>query len=229
MSPSDPPALLVAHEGPLSDEGAAAFRSFVGGLSDRPDAAGVPVAGHGPGTSPAPAPAPGTVAVGLDAAPVAPELLYALERRVGDTVTLPERARTTVLLAAPGSGDPEVNAAAHRTARLLWEGSGLAGVEVAFVSVAAPDVPSGLDRCVALGAGRVVLLPLAVFPGGHADRARAHAEGWAAARPGTEVRYADVLGPVDELGDLVLARYRAAVAAGRCGACGHRAEPPAAV
>ncbi|MEV1010586.1 CbiX/SirB N-terminal domain-containing protein [Streptomyces sp. NPDC049881] len=223
MSPSDPPALLVAHEGPLDDEGAAAFRSFVGGLSDRPDAAGVPVAGHGPGTPPGPA--PGAVVVGLDAAPLAAELLYALERRVGDAVTLPERARTTVLLAAPGSSDPEVNAAAHRTARLLWEGSGLAGVEVAFVSVAAPDVPSGLDRCVALGAERVVLLPLAVFPGGHADRARAHAEGWAAARPGTEVRYADVLGPVDELGGLVLARYRAAVAAGRCDACGHRAEP----
>ncbi|WP_052851682.1 CbiX/SirB N-terminal domain-containing protein [Streptomyces avicenniae] len=222
MSPSDPPALLVVHEGPLNDEGTAALRAFVGALPDRPGAAGVPVVAPG---ADAPADA---VTVALDGAAVAPELLHALERRIGDVLKLAERADTTVLLAAPGSPDPEANAAVHRTARLLWEGSGLAGVEVAFASVAAPDVPSGLDRCVALGARRIVVLPLAVLPGGPADRARAQAEGWAAARTGTEVRHADVVGPVDELADLVLARYRAALDADRCDACGHRVGTAAA-
>ncbi|MER6998394.1 CbiX/SirB N-terminal domain-containing protein [Streptomyces sp. NPDC000410] len=146
-----------------------------------------------------------------------PALLAVLERRLdealGGTARTPrDRAEVTVLLVAPGSTDPQANAEVHRAARLLWEGRGYAGVETAFVSSAAPDVPTGLDRCVRLGARRIVVLPYVLFDGGPVDRARLHADGWAEAHPETAVRYADVIGPVEELADLVVERYREAVA-----------------
>jgi sirohydrochlorin cobaltochelatase len=145
-----------------------------------------------------------------------PALLNALDRRLeealGDGHRAPsDRAGTTVLLVGRGSTDPEENAELFRVARLLWEGRGYAGVEAAFVTQAAPDVPSGLDRCVRLGAvsagrGRVVVLPYFLFEGTLPGRLRKQAEGWAEAN-GIEVRFAEVLGATGELADLVRDRY----------------------
>ncbi|MEV0964219.1 MULTISPECIES: sirohydrochlorin chelatase [unclassified Streptomyces] len=146
-----------------------------------------------------------------------PAVLALLERRLDEALgggarSPRDRAGVTVLLVAPGSADPQANAEVHRAARLLWEGRGYAGVETAFVSTAAPDVPAGLDRCIRLGARRIVVLPYVLFGGGPAERARMQAEGWAAAHPGTEVRCAEVIGAADGLADLVVDRYRQAAA-----------------
>lgn len=144
-----------------------------------------------------------------------PRLLKVLGRRLdealGGTARTPQdRANVTVLLVAQGSTDPGANAEVHRAARLLWEGRGYAGVETAFVSLAAPDVPSGLDRCVLLGARRIVVLPYFLLTGVLPERLLQQAEGWAAAHPEIEVRPADVIGPEEELLDLVVQRYREA-------------------
>ncbi|MFH8370741.1 sirohydrochlorin chelatase [Streptomyces sp. NPDC018031] len=144
-----------------------------------------------------------------------PALLGVLERRLDEALgggarTPSDRAATTVLLVGAGSVDPAGNAEVHRIARLLWEGRGYAGVECAFVSLAAPDVVSGLDRCARLGARRVVLLPVALFAGGPTERAWAQAEGWALARPEVQVVRAEPVGPVEELMAAVLERYAAA-------------------
>ncbi|WP_105975975.1 sirohydrochlorin chelatase [Streptomyces geranii] len=146
-----------------------------------------------------------------------PALLAVLERRVeealgGGGVRRPgDRADVTVLLVGAGSGDPDANAEVVRAARLLWEGRGYAGVETAFVSLAAPDVPSGLDRCVRLGAGRVVVLPYFLFDGSLPERVRQQTEGWAAVHPEVEVRSAEVIGAERELFELVMERYREVV------------------
>ncbi|WP_328222707.1 sirohydrochlorin chelatase [Streptomyces sp. NBC_00310] len=146
-----------------------------------------------------------------------PVLLNLLERRLEEALGSPsprmpgDRADVTVLLVGHGSTDPEANAEVSRAARLLWEGRGYAGVETAFVSSAAPDVPSGLDRCVRLGARRIVVLPYFPLTGLAADRVRQQTEGWAAARPEIGVRSADVIGPDPELLDLVVERYRKAL------------------
>ncbi|MEV0322189.1 sirohydrochlorin chelatase [Streptomyces sp. NPDC050658] len=145
-----------------------------------------------------------------------PSLLKVLERRLDDALdgtarTPLDRADVTVLLVGRGASDPEANAEVHRAARLLWEGRGYAGVEPAFVSLAAPDVPSGLDRCVRLGARRIVVLPYFLFTGSLPQRVRAQTEGWAAAHPEVEVRSADVIGPEEELLALVMERYQEAV------------------
>ncbi|MFG2190949.1 sirohydrochlorin chelatase [Streptomyces sp. NPDC048639] len=145
-----------------------------------------------------------------------PKVLAMLERRLEDTLgegarRPSDRAGTTVLLVGGGSTDPEANAEVHRAARLFWEGRGFAGVETAFVSLAAPDVPSGLDRCVRLGARRIVVLPYFLFTGVLPDRVRMQTEGWAAAHPEVDVISADVIGATEELVNLVMERYREAV------------------
>ncbi|MDI3421454.1 CbiX/SirB N-terminal domain-containing protein [Streptomyces sp. B-S-A12] len=145
-----------------------------------------------------------------------PVLLDVLERRVeaaldaGAARTPGDRAGVTVLLVGPGATAPEANAEVHRVARLLWEGRGYAGVETAFVSLAAPDVPSGLDRCVRLGARRIVVLPYFLLDGALPDRVRAQAEGWAEAHPEAEVRTADVVGPDPALLDLLVRHHHEA-------------------
>ena len=158
-----------------------------------------------------------------------PGLLAVLDRRLEEQVTLAERADTTVLLVGRGSTDPDANAEVCKVARLLWEGRGYAGVETAFVSLAAPDVPSGLDRCARLGAGRVVVLPYFLFTGILPERVRQQAEGWAAAHPEVEVRQADVIGPEPELAELVMERYRETLKGDlrmNCDTCMYRIKLP---
>lgn len=163
-----------------------------------------------------------------------PSLLKVLDRRLdealgGSARTPEDRADVTVLLVGRGSTDPDANAEVHKAARLLWEGRGYAGVETAFVSLAAPDVPSGLDRCVRLGAKRIVVLPYFLFTGILPDRVRRQTDGWAAAHPDTEVLSANVIGPEEELLDLVMERYREAVKGDlrmNCDSCVYRIALP---
>ncbi|MFD8504909.1 sirohydrochlorin chelatase [Streptomyces sp. NPDC059687] len=163
-----------------------------------------------------------------------PALLDVLERRLDEALggtarRAADRSDVTVLLVGRGSTDPDANAEVHKAARLLWEGRGYAGVETAFVSLAAPDVPSGLDRCAKLGARRIVVLPYFLFTGVLPDRVRRQAEGWAEAHPETEVRTADVIGPEPELLDLVLERYEEAVKGDlrmNCDSCVYRIALP---
>ncbi|MGW2688398.1 sirohydrochlorin chelatase [Streptomyces sp. NPDC001414] len=164
-----------------------------------------------------------------------PALLAVLERRLDEVLGAGggraplDRADVTVLLVGRGSTDPDANAEVHRAARLLWEGRGYAGVETAFVSLAAPDVPSGLDRCLRLGARRIVVLPYFLFTGILPERVRQQTEGWAAAHPEAEVRTADVIGPEPELIDLVMERYREAAADQvrmNCDSCVYRIAMP---
>jgi sirohydrochlorin cobaltochelatase len=164
-----------------------------------------------------------------------PALLNVLERRLDEALggtagrRPGDRADVTVLLVGRGSTDPDANAEVHKAARLLWEGRGYAGVETAFVSLAAPDVPSGLDRCARLGARRIVVLPYFLFTGILPDRVRLQTEGWAAAHPEVEVRSADVIGPEPELLDLVWERYTEAVEGDlrmNCDSCVYRIALP---
>ncbi|MFF4711964.1 sirohydrochlorin chelatase [Streptomyces eurythermus] len=158
-----------------------------------------------------------------------PALLSVLERRLARVLDGADRADVTVLLVGRGSTDPDANAEVFKAARLLWEGRGYAGVETAFVSLAAPDVPSGLDRCAALGAKRIVVLPYFLFTGILPDRVRQQTEDWAAAHPELDVRSADVIGPEPELLDLVMERYEEAVKGDlrmNCDSCVYRIALP---
>jgi sirohydrochlorin cobaltochelatase len=160
-----------------------------------------------------------------------PALLSVLERRLDEALagTAGDRSDVTVLLVGRGSTDPDANAEVFKAARLLWEGRGYAGVETAFVSLAAPDVPSGLDRCARLGARRIVVLPYFLFTGVLPDRVRQQTADRAAGHPRIEVRSADVIGPEPELLDLVVERYEEAVKGDlrmNCDSCVYRIALP---
>ncbi|UFR05286.1 sirohydrochlorin chelatase [Streptomyces sp. Go40/10] len=158
-----------------------------------------------------------------------PALLNVLERRLEEVLGDTDRSEVTVLLVGRGSTDPDANAEVFKAARLLWEGRGYGGVETAFVSLAAPDVPSGLDRCAALGARSIVVLPYFLFTGILPDRVRQQTGEWAAAHPDLDVRSADVIGPEPELLDLVMERYEEAVKGDlrmNCDSCVYRIALP---
>lgn len=172
-----------------------------------------------------------------------PNLLAVLERRIDEALDGAERADTTVLLVGRGSTDPDANAEVFKVARLLWEGRGYAGVETAFVSLAEPSVPAGLDRVRLLsagvpraeGRGRVVVLPYFLFTGVLPDRVRDQAREWADVqtesdgRPAVDVRCAEVIGPEPELAELVMERYRETVRGDlrmNCDTCVYRVKLP---
>ena len=134
-----------------------------------------------------------------------------------------------VLLVGRGSTDPDANAEVCKTARLLWEGRDYAFAETAFVSLASPDVPAGLERCRLLGAGQIIVARYFLFPGILPDRIADQAGAYGAAHPGIDVRCTDVLGDTDELAGLVAERYHEALAGDirmNCDVCAYRTALP---
>ncbi|MBI3968703.1 MAG: sirohydrochlorin chelatase [Chloroflexi bacterium] len=104
---------------------------------------------------------------------VSPELIeLARERLRAAEAPLPPRpaAETAILVVEAGSSDPDANANVYKAARLLWEGSGFTGFDVAFVSVTRPNVAEGLKRAAATGARRILVLPYFLFTGVLAKR-----------------------------------------------------------
>jgi sirohydrochlorin cobaltochelatase len=134
-----------------------------------------------------------------------------------------------VLLVGRGSTDPDANADAAKTARLLWEGRDYPLAETAFVSLARPDVAEGLERCRLLGARRIVVARYFLFPGVLPDRVAEQAAAYAAAHPELDIRCAGVLGDCDEIAALVYERYREALAGDirmNCDVCVYRIAMP---
>ena len=134
-----------------------------------------------------------------------------------------------VLLAARGTTDPDANAEVCKTARLLWEGRDYEFAETAFVSLAEPGIPAGLERCRRLGARQIVVARYFLFPGVLPDRVEEQSRAYAAAHPELGVRVTDVLGDTGELAGLVTGRYREALAGDirmNCDTCAYRVALP---
>ena len=75
--------------------------------------------------------------------------------------------KTAILLMAHGSRVAEANNAAHEIAAMIRSASDFAIVEVAFREMHPPDIQSAIDRCVAQGAERILLMPYFLFVGAH--------------------------------------------------------------
>lgn len=136
-----------------------------------------------------------------------PALLAVAEQRLAAVLPREQWADAAVVLVGRGATDPDANAEVARTARLLQEGRGIATVETAFVSLAAPSVPTGLERARRLGHERVVVLPWFLFAGVLPDRIVAQTTAWAAEHPQLDVRTAGPLGPTGELASVVEERW----------------------
>jgi cobalt/nickel transport system ATP-binding protein len=121
-------------------------------------------------------------------------------------------ASTAVVLVSRGSSDPDANADLYKVARLLWDSRGLALVEPAFVSLAEPSVPAALERCRLLGAKRIVVVPYFLFTGILVDRIADEVADWASKHPQVDARPGPHLGADPRIAQLVLERYREALA-----------------
>jgi len=75
--------------------------------------------------------------------------------------------KTAILMMAHGSRIEEANNAAREVAAMVQEITGFEIVEVSFREMHEPDVQSGIDACVARGAGRILLMPYFLFMGAH--------------------------------------------------------------
>jgi sirohydrochlorin cobaltochelatase len=158
--------------------------------------------------------------------PVLQEILAA---RIDAALAAAPRGGTHVVLVGRGSTDPDANAEVAKVARLLWEGRGYDGVDIAFVSLTEPSVPAALERARRLGATRVVVAPYFLFPGVLPDRVAAQSREFARSHRGTDVRVAELIGDCDELADLVLERYQEALAGDirmNCDTCAYRVALP---
>jgi sirohydrochlorin cobaltochelatase len=158
-----------------------------------------------------------------------PDLLAVAARRLEAVVASEHWADTAVVLVGRGASDPDANAEVAKVARLLQEGRGIGTVETAFVSLAEPSVPAGLDRARRLGFRRVVVLPWFLFAGVLPDRIVAQAAAWGREHPETEVLQAGYLGPGGPLAGVVLERW-AEIDSGdlrmNCDTCAYRVALP---
>jgi sirohydrochlorin ferrochelatase len=75
--------------------------------------------------------------------------------------------KTAILMMAHGSRIAEANDAAREVAAMVREMTGFEIIEVSFRELHNPNIQSGIDACVAKGAGRILLMPYFLFMGAH--------------------------------------------------------------
>jgi sirohydrochlorin cobaltochelatase len=160
---------------------------------------------------------------------IRPELLELMDERISTLVLEEEKEETAVLIVGRGSSDPDANSDLSKVARLFYEGRPYPVVESAYVSMTPPDVANGLDRCLKLGAKRVVVFSYFLFTGVLEERIHKQSRAFAEANDGVEVRYAGYFGPDSRLADLVVERYTEALRGDirmNCDMCVHRIALP---
>ncbi|MFC4496385.1 sirohydrochlorin chelatase [Streptomyces ovatisporus] len=136
-----------------------------------------------------------------------PLLLQALERRLREAGSAPDRRHSTgVVLASAGSSDPEAIAVIAQTAREWRRTAGWCAVRPAFASASLPRTADAVRGLRADGVERVAVAPYVIAPGRLPDRIRA-----GALEAGADV-LAPVLGASEELAAVLALRYDEAAA-----------------
>lgn len=72
---------------------------------------------------------------------------------------------TAILLIGRGGSDVDANSDFYKISRMLWEQLNVLTVECAFMGVTYPTVDEGIERCVKLGAKKIIMLPYFLFTG----------------------------------------------------------------
>lgn len=146
-----------------------------------------------------------------------PTLLAIVEERILEAqADLPaiDAEQVAVLLVARGTTDAEANAEFFKIGRMLWERNHYGWVECAFSSLAWPDVPAGIDRCIRLGARRVVVAPYFMNTGVLVKRIDELARLAQVRYSETEIAVADPMGVHPALIGLILQRANDALGEG---------------
>ncbi|MBH8599339.1 sirohydrochlorin chelatase [Thermoactinomyces sp. CICC 10523] len=120
-------------------------------------------------------------------------VLDLLEQRVAD-INPGVREETAILLVGRGSSDLYANSDLYKIARMFWEKNRYRWVEVSFIGVTEPLFAEGLERCIRLGAKRIVTLPYFLFTGVLIKRMRAILNEYEQRHPEIEFHMAAYLG-----------------------------------
>lgn len=92
------------------------------------------------------------------------EILKTRLREIGEDLNNPQED-TAILLLGRGGSDPDANSDLYKITRLLWEQTNYKLIEPAFMGVTTPLVTEGVERCLKLGAKKVIILPYFLFTG----------------------------------------------------------------
>jgi len=139
-------------------------------------------------------------------------------------------AETGVLVLGRGSSDPDANGDIAKIARLFWEATDYDLVPYAFIGVTRPDLPTGVERLVRLGARTVVIAPYFLFTGVLIERIHALTEGFRQTYPGVRFVVSKYFEFHDRLLDVVEERVRGALEGEMmmaCDTCAYRLEATA--
>lgn len=134
-------------------------------------------------------------------------------------------AETAILLIGRGSSDADANSELYKIGRLLWEASGVADLQFAFMGVTRPTPEEGLERCLRGGAKTVYVLPYLLFTGVLMNRLTDLLATFRASSPDVQVELAEFLGFHDHLIELVAERAVEALegkAVANCDMCSFR-------
>jgi sirohydrochlorin cobaltochelatase len=92
------------------------------------------------------------------------EICKARLEELGENVEAPGEDAAVIFLGRGGS-DPDANSELYKIARLFYEKVNYSLVEPAFMGVTDPLIKQGVERCIKLGAKKIVILPYFLFTG----------------------------------------------------------------
>ncbi len=113
-----------------------------------------------------------------------------------------------LVMVGRGTLHPPANAEHFRLSAMVSELGGFHAVHPCFIQVATPDLPTALRNAAALGAQQIVTMPHYLFAGRLRSWVHEQCQAFAAEYPQVQVRVAEVIGPCDELAQVVASRYR---------------------
>ncbi len=132
-------------------------------------------------------------------------LLEIIEDRIVECARNWEKESTAILLVGRGTTDAEANGDIYKIGRLLWERNHYPTVECSFSGTCAPLVPEGIERCVKLGAQRIIVAPYFINTGVLVKRIHTQAAEVMTKHPGVEIAVANQMGTHPKLVQLLLA------------------------
>ncbi|WP_068728993.1 sirohydrochlorin chelatase [Paenibacillus sp. DMB5] len=137
---------------------------------------------------------------------------------------------TVVLMMGRGGSDPDANSDFYKLSRLLWERTAYKSVESCFIAIAGPSLDEGLERCLALGARKIIVLPYLLFTGVLMQQFTERVTAFAAAHPEIRVELGSSIGSHPLMSEMLKERIEETLggrAFANCDTCKYRTEAAA--
>ncbi|RFU64517.1 sirohydrochlorin chelatase [Peribacillus saganii] len=131
-------------------------------------------------------------------------------REVGEDLDSVQPDSAVILLGRGGS-DRDANSDLYKITRLLWEAVPYKIVEPSFMGVTDPLIAEGVERCLRLGAKRIVILPYFLFTGILIKRLELMMTDFRLQYPEVEFKLAGYFGFHEKLEEIIMDRVSEAL------------------